>query len=64
MRKLNLQKLKNGEQLIEVKGVLPPPGYEKQALTSEEYFNKMYAVNNEFNFSMCNLCSKKLNFKI
>lgn len=47
----NLQKLKNGEQLIEVKGVLPPPGYEKQALTSEEYFNKMYAINNEFNIA-------------
>ena len=47
----NLQKLKNGEQLIEVKGVLPPPGYEKQALTSEEYFNKMYAINNEFNLA-------------
>jgi len=47
----NLQKLKNGEQLIEVKGVLPPPGYEKQALTSEDYFNKMYAVNNEFNLA-------------
>ena len=47
----NLEKLKNGEQLIEVKGVLPPPGYEKQALTSEEYFNKMYALNNEFNIA-------------
>jgi hypothetical protein len=47
----NLEKLKNGEQLIEVKGVLPPPGYEKQALTSEEYFNKMYAINNEFNIA-------------
>jgi hypothetical protein len=47
----NLQKLKNGEHLIEVKGVLPPPGYEKQALTSEEYFNKMYAINNEFNIA-------------
>ena len=47
----NLQKLKNGEKLIEQKGVLPPPGYEKQALTSEEYFNKMYAVNNEFNMA-------------
>jgi len=47
----NLQKLKNGEKLIEVKGVLPPPGYEKQALTSEDYFNKMYAINNEFNIA-------------
>lgn len=47
----NLQKLKNGEQLFEVKGVLPPPGYEKQLLTSEEYFNKMYAINNEFNLA-------------
>ena len=47
----NLQKLKKGEKLIEVKGVLPPPGYEKQALTSEDYFNKMYAINNEFNIA-------------
>lgn len=47
----NLEKLKNNEPLIEEKGVLPPPGYEKQPLTSEEYFNKMYAVNNEFNLA-------------
>lgn len=47
----NLQKLKNGEPLYEQKGVLPPPGYEQQPLTSEEYFNKMYAVNNEFNMA-------------
>ena len=47
----NLQKLKNGDILIEKKGILPPPGYEKIPLTSEEYFNKMYAVNNEFNLA-------------
>ena len=47
----NLEKLKNGEKLIEKKGILPPPSYKFPPLTSEEYFNKMYNVNNEFDIA-------------
>ncbi len=45
----NLEKLKNGIELIKEEGVLPPPGYTYGSSNTEAYFNKMYNEMNEFN---------------
>ena len=47
----NLEKIKNGMELIEEHGVLPPPSYYYPALSSENYFEKMYNEVNEFNIA-------------
>lgn len=47
----NLQKLKQGKELIEEHGILPPPSYNYPPLNSEDYFDKMYNNINEFNIA-------------
>lgn len=47
----NLEKMKNGKKLVYEEGVLPPPGYNYPALTSEDYFDKMYNGGNELNIA-------------
>ena len=47
----NLEKLKNGIELIEEEGVLPPPSYYYPALNSNDYFDKMYNDVNEFSIA-------------
>jgi hypothetical protein len=47
----NLQKLKQGKELIEEHGILPPPSYNYPPLSSEDYFDKMYNNINEFNIA-------------
>jgi hypothetical protein len=47
----NLEKLKNGIELIQEEGILPPPGYYYPALNAKDYFDKMYNETNEFNIA-------------
>lgn len=47
----NLEKLKNGKELIYEEGVLPPPAYNYPPMSAEDYFDKMYNVKNEFNIA-------------
>ena len=44
----NLYKLKKNIPLEEIKGVCPPPGYKSSPLESQNYFDNLYNVNNEF----------------
>ena len=47
----NLEKLKQGKELFEEHGVLPPPSYYYPPLESKDYFNKMYNEVQEFNIA-------------
>ena len=47
----NLEKLKNGKELIQEDGVLPPPSYYYPSLSAEDYFDKMYNNINEFSIA-------------
>ncbi len=47
----NLEKLELGKELKEEPGVCPPPGYYFPPMNSEDYFNKLYNENNEFNIA-------------
>ena len=47
----NLEKLKEGIELVYEEGVLPPPAYNYPPMSAEDYFDKMYNVKNEFNIA-------------
>ena len=47
----NLEKLKAGKGLVEEAGILPPPGYSYPPLSNEDYFEKLYGNNNEFDIA-------------
>ena len=45
----NLEKMELGKELVAEEGILPPPGYYFPKMNAEDYFDKMYNDNNEFN---------------
>lgn len=44
----NLDKLKRNIPLEEIKGVCPPPSFDRSPLDSDKYFKNLYDINNEF----------------
>jgi hypothetical protein len=47
----NLEKLKNGKELIAQEGIIPPPGYYFPSMNAKDYFDKMYNNTQEFNIA-------------